>query len=166
MGTSVYSVKARGRLVSVLAGLDKDESVWAIKYLTDRLAGVSPYLSGVSSSQNRDKLLLQLSQISADVRLKEQGMADIPQTVLDSMTTFLDVCPDDSLLADASCAPRINGTMLLCWNKTGMLGSVNIGSGRFSYAVYRPDSGAELSGEGLIRNEEILGFYHKLKKML
>ena len=83
--------------------------------------------------------------------------------VIKNTKKFIDYCNDDRLLFGVEVFLRKNGTILLKWNDSTRLASVNLGTESFSYAIIPKNGDKEKTGDYMYQEEDsIIKFYNDL----
>lgn len=168
--SSVRSHKTKtygGSLSNTFSTLSQEDVVWAIRYLQTKLKDQrNTDVKNVAFGINGERLVGQLKDISNDKSLLDNGMKPISQEMFQAVIRFLESCPDDGILADADCFPRMNGTLLICWNKNDAMASVNIGESSFTYAITNPQKATNICGEGSLTVGDISIVYKSIEDLL
>ena len=113
--------------------------------------------------KNKDILATIINDLPASIEWNKYDMQKPSETIIQNALNFIDICPDDNLLESVHVFSRVNGTILLKWNDSSRLATVNIGTKEFSYAIL-PKNGKEMINNdfNLDNADAVKGFYNKL----
>lgn len=156
-----------GSLSNTFSTLSQEDVVWAIRYLQTKLKNnANTDAKNVVFGDNGKRLVGQLKEISNDKSLLVKGMRPISKEIFQAVKRFIVSCPDDGIFAYADCFPRMNGTLLICWNKNDAMASVNIGESSFTYAITNPKKSTKICGEGSLTVGDISIVYKSIEELL